>query len=143
MEEPPAWFAPGSASRTDVLTLLYRLAYDVGDRRMIAGVHYASDDYASAELVNRVLGPVLFPNAQAAGMVWATSDETRAALCGGIGYPALCTSPALNATEGGVPLPTKWTKPKPTMPPSMGAAASPSSPSHPKPTMPPSIMVGA
>ena len=105
MEEPPAWFAPGSASRTDVLTLLYRLAYDVGDRRMIAGVHYASDDYASAELVNRVLGPVLFPNAQAAGMVWATSDETRAALCGGIGYPALCTSPALNATEVGVPLP--------------------------------------
>ena len=105
MEEPPAWFAPGSASRTDVLTLLYRLAYDVGDRRMIAGVHYASDDYASAELVNRVLGPVLFPNAQAAGMVWATSDETRAALCGGVGYPALCTSPALNASEVGVPLP--------------------------------------
>merc|ERR1719454_299370 len=45
--------------------------------------------------------------------------------------------------EGVVPLPTKWTKPKPTMPPSMGAAASTSSPSHPKPTMPPSIMVGA
>merc|ERR1719440_1006465 len=45
--------------------------------------------------------------------------------------------------EGVVPLPTKWTKPKPTMPPSGGAAASTSSPSHPKPTMPPSIMVGA
>jgi hypothetical protein len=127
LESPPSWFTPGSDSHNKALTLLYRTAYDVGDRRMIAGVHYPSDNYASATLVNRVLGPVLFPRAQAAGMVFATDDNTRAALCGGVGYPALCTTPALNASTVGVPLPPPlasdapsepfWCPPPPPPPP--------------------------
>ena len=127
LESPPSWFTPGSDSHNKALTLLYQTAYDVGDRRMIAGVHYPSDNYASATLVNRVLGPVLFPRAQAAGMVFATDDNTRAALCGGVGYPALCTTPALNASTVGVPLPPPlasdapsepfWCPPPPPPPP--------------------------
>ena len=66
--------APGGSSREAALTAIYRVAYDIGDRRMIAGVHYPSDNYASALLVNHVLGPALFPRAQRAGMIFATSD---------------------------------------------------------------------
>ena len=127
LESPPSWFTPDSGDYNATLTLLYRAAYDVGDRRMIAGVHYPTDNYASAMLVNRVLGPVLFPRAQAAGMVFATDNNTRAALCGGVGYPALCTTPALNASTVGVPLPPPlasdapsepfWCPPPPPPPP--------------------------
>ena len=114
LESPP--FEPGSEDHNAALTLLYRTAYDVGDRRMIAGVHYPTDNYASATLVNRVLGPVLFPRAQAAGMVFATDDNTRALLCGGVGYPALCTTPALNASTVGVPLPPPLASDAPSEP---------------------------
>ena len=75
---------------------LMRYAYDIGDRRVVAGVHYPTDNYASSMIFNRIVARA-WPRAHAAGMRFAESAAERRVLCGRA-FPELCLEPVLNTS---------------------------------------------
>ena len=115
---------------------LLRYGYDIGDRRVIAGVHYPTDNYASAMIFNRMVART-WPVAHAAGIYFAESAAERLALCGGNALPALCIDPVLNTTAA---LAALAVQPPPSPPPPASPPLSPPSspPTAPSPSLSPS-----
>mmetsp|Transcript_37992 Transcript_37992/g.61736 ORF Transcript_37992/g.61736 Transcript_37992/m.61736 type:complete len:423 (-) Transcript_37992:184-1452(-) len=70
---------------------LLKWAYDIGDRRMVGGVHWPTDNYASNTLANDLMA-ISFPNTSAAHIHWPVNATEMTHLCGA-SYPSMCNSP--------------------------------------------------
>lgn len=68
---------------------LLEVITDIADRRIIGGLHYPSDNYASA-IVYHEIAPILFPEALDAGIIFPRNDSERRNICSGKSYPHLC-----------------------------------------------------
>jgi len=77
----------------DIQSALFSLAHDVGDRRVLAGVHYPSDNYASAMIFNEIVS-LAWPVAFSKGLRFGRSAEERALLCNGNSFPTMCRHPS-------------------------------------------------
>ena len=73
------------------LTALMRLAHDIGDRRVLAGVHYPSDNYASAVVFNELTRAGAWPSSN--GLRFGRTSKERAMLCNGETFPEMCLDP--------------------------------------------------
>ena len=113
---------------------LMRYAYDIGDRRVVAGVHYPTDNYASSMIFNRIVARA-WPRAHAAGMRFAESAAERRVLCGRA-FPELCLEPVLNTSAALATLNESARDPSrgPSRDPSRDPSWDPSTPSPPMPT---------
>lgn len=81
------------------LSAIMRLSHDVGDRRVLSGVHYPSDNYASATIFNELMVSGAWPVAHALGIRFGRTSEERARLCNGAEFPLMCDEPSSNPGE--------------------------------------------
>ena len=82
-----------------VLSAIMRLSHDVGDRRVLSGVHYPSDNYASATIFNELMVSGAWPVAHTMGIRFGRTSQERALLCNGAAFPHMCDEPSINPEE--------------------------------------------
>ena len=116
------------AGAPHVVESLVRMANDVADHRIIANLHFPSDNFASAR-VYHYIAPALFPHAEALGVRFARNAAERARVCRDGGYPRMCESPALvppphNLPAGDSLIGSPWCSVPPTGSPAPTAPAS-------------------
>lgn len=87
-----------AAYDSELMAAVFRLAWDIGDRRTLHGVHFPSDNYAAATVFNDIVAAAWPKAHRLFGLRFARNAEERAALCDGAVYPAMCRTPLKNAT---------------------------------------------
>lgn len=72
---------------------MLRFIYDIGERRVIAGVHFPSDDWAGNYVANEIM-KLVWPNTSGAFLHFPENETEYEIMCG-VTYPSTCNNPRI------------------------------------------------